>query len=264
MSIVFDRAAEYYDATRELPPRLRALPSQVLIRATNLSRAARVLELGIGTGRIAIPLASYLERLIGVDLSLAMMNVLRRKVHTPALAIQLAQADVVRLPFAAETFDVIYAVHVLHLVNGWRAAVAEAHRALKAGGIMLVSWHRREPNSANVLLRKELHRIAEEFGVNTKRPGAQKEEDIYEELRRWGGELRVVNVAEWTETTTPAQILDELDRQIYSETWMIPREVMDRAMPRLRAGARDKYGALDRAIDEPHNFRWLLVRKPLL
>jgi SAM-dependent methyltransferase len=262
MSIVFDRAVDYYDQTRALPPEIADLPIEALIRETNLQTGARVLEIGIGTGRIALPLATRIGHLNGVDLSLQMMGVLRAKIALTPLPIDLAKADALHLPFPGECFDLIYAVHVLHLVNGWRGAVSEARRALISKGHFVASWHRRVPDSPNVLLRQELHRLAETRGVNTKRPGAQSEAEILGELENWRGELRVVNVADWTESCTPAQIVEELDRQIYSETWMIPRPVMDDAIPRLREWAVEKFGSLDREIGSPYNFRWLVVRKP--
>ncbi len=184
MSIVFDRAVDFYDQTRAMPPEVAALPVETLIRETNLAPEARVLEIGIGTGRIAIPLAERIRRVTGVDLSRPMMEALTQKIAGTSLRIDVAQADVVQLPFPDECVDLIYAVHVLHLVSGWRNAVAEARRVLKSGGYLLISWHRRMPDSPNSLLRKELGRRVAGYGVSTKRPGAQSEEEILAELSR--------------------------------------------------------------------------------
>lgn len=261
MSIVFDRAVGFYDQTRGLPPEIADLPVDALIRDIEINEGSRVLEIGIGTGRIAIPLAERLRRLTGIDLSFEMMQVLRSKTVGSGLKIDLARSDAVRLPFPGESFDIVCAVHVLHLVNDWRQAVDEAKRALKSGGYFVVSWHRRQPDSPNVVLRQKLHRIANENGINTKRPGAQSEGEIMEELAGWGGDIRIVNVVDWTEPLTPGEIIDDLDRQIYSETWMIPRPVMDFAIPKLREWAAARFGSLERSIDTPYNFRWLIARK---
>ncbi len=261
MSIVFDRAVRFYDQTRAIPIQVQDAALDALVRETHLTRESPVLEIGIGTGRIAIPLARKIGRVSGVDLSLLMMNVLQQKAARDNFRIELAQADVVRLPFRQAHFDLIYAVHVLHLVKGWRDAVAEAHRLLKVGGYFVVSWHGRMPDSPNTLMRKELHRIAREHSIETTRPGAQSEGEIFDELRNWGIEPRVVNVAEWTEATTPALIIEELDQQLFSETWAIPREVMDETIPRVRAWALEQFGSLDREIVSPYNFRWLIAQK---
>jgi ubiquinone/menaquinone biosynthesis C-methylase UbiE len=243
-----------------MPPEYAGLPIEAMIRESELQADSQVLELGIGTGRIAIPLAERIRRVSGVDLSRPMMETLKNKMAGTSVRIDVAQADVVHLPFPDERFDLIYAVHVLHLVNGWRAAVAEARRALKSGGYVFINWHRRIPDSPNALLRKELRRLAEARGVNTRRPGAQSEEEIREELG-WAAETRIVKVREWTEKAKPAEILDELDQQLYSETWMIPRALMDAIMPELRRWAGYRFGGLDRAIEVPADFNWLIARK---
>ncbi|MGB8644605.1 MAG: methyltransferase domain-containing protein [Anaerolineae bacterium] len=261
MSIVFDRAIEYYDRTRALPPEVADRPLDALIQETHLQPGARVLELGIGTGRIALPLAAKIGRISGVDLSFAMMQVLQSKLAANPAPVDVAQADVLQLPFPENTFDVIYAVHVLHLVNGWENAIGEAQRVIKPGGYLLISWHRRTSDSPNWLVRQELHRLVEPFGVSTKRPGAQSEEEIIRELAKWGNAPRLVDVMDWTEPATLAETLREIDQQIASETWAIPRHVMDAVMPELRQWTENHLGSLDRTIHSPYNFRWLIVQK---
>jgi len=57
MSIVFDRAVEYYDQTRALPSDQHDVMIQALISAAAITQDSRVLEIGIGTGRIALSTA---------------------------------------------------------------------------------------------------------------------------------------------------------------------------------------------------------------
>jgi ubiquinone/menaquinone biosynthesis C-methylase UbiE len=260
MSLDFDRAASYYDDTRGLEPAVANLMIEALVRETRLLPEARVLEIGIGTGRIAIPLSAQVSRITGVDLSLQMMRLLRAKAADIPRKIDLARADAVRLPLRGDWFDLAYGVHVLHLVSGWRSALAEAKRVLKPHGFFAANWHRRAPDSPNAVLRRELSRLVEESGINTRRPGAQSEAEILEELETWHDEMRVVNVADWNEPSTPARIIAELDRQIYSETWQIPRQVMDAVIPRLRGWAQSEFGSLEQEISSPYNFRWLIAR----
>ncbi|MDQ2816117.1 MAG: class I SAM-dependent methyltransferase [Actinomycetota bacterium] len=68
----FDRAADYYDATRGLPAGVSREVSQVLSSA--LRRRALCLEIGVGTGRVALPLAEIGINLVGVDLAPAMLD----------------------------------------------------------------------------------------------------------------------------------------------------------------------------------------------
>ncbi|HSD48762.1 MAG TPA: class I SAM-dependent methyltransferase, partial [Actinomycetota bacterium] len=75
-SLSFDRAAAFYDRTRitdaeQLEAALDALDA-TLPRAT-------VLEIGVGTGALAVPLARRDRKVIGVDLAQAMVAQLRSK-----------------------------------------------------------------------------------------------------------------------------------------------------------------------------------------
>src|SRR5215216_6319362 len=53
MSISFDRIAERYDATRGFPPGIEAQIGAAFRRLSSLHTGARLLEIGVGTGRIA-------------------------------------------------------------------------------------------------------------------------------------------------------------------------------------------------------------------
>ena len=51
----FDRAAEYYDTTRGYAPGSAEGIRDAIVTYTGAGRNARFLELGVGTGRIALP-----------------------------------------------------------------------------------------------------------------------------------------------------------------------------------------------------------------
>lgn len=259
MSLVFDRAVEFYDQTRALPPEIMDPAMQSLVHELQVTSDSRVLEIGVGTGRFALPVAERIGRVFGIDLSVGMMEVLKRKKN--AGAVRLAQADATALPFPTDTFNAVYAVHVLHLVSGWQNAVREVMRVLAPGGRFIINFHRRDTASPNVLIRRQLRDLALEFGLDLKRPGAQSEDEILEELQRWDPDARLIEVAEWTEDEAVGTILEEVDRQIFSETWAIPREVMEKLIPRLQEWAITTFGSIDAQISMPYSFRWLVVQK---
>lgn len=261
MSIVFDRAVEYYDQTRAMPPERHRAMIESLVRETGINENSRVLEVGIGTGRIGMSVAEHVRRLFGIDLSLEMMGVLRRKLADTKLNISIAQADAGKLPFGDETFDIAYAVHVYHLVAGWQNAMRDARRVVKRGGYFVTSFHKREEDSPTARIRNELHAFANARGIETKRPGTQSEEEILDEIKSWGDEPRIVVCSAWTESEIPEKILEETDRQIFSETWVIPRAVMDEAMPRVREWALETYGDLSKPINVASETRWLVTKK---
>src|SRR5437867_10412182 len=64
--VSFDRVADVYDETRGLPPRVLAKAVAVLSQELE---GERVLEIGVGTGRYAVPLQKSGVRVIGVDIA---------------------------------------------------------------------------------------------------------------------------------------------------------------------------------------------------
>ena len=101
-----------------------------------LPRDGRCLEIGVGTGRIALPLIESGINVVGVDISAEM---LRRYVEKAPPNIEVAVADATRLPFADRTFTSAIASHVLHLILGWVSALDELVRVLVPGGVLLAS-----------------------------------------------------------------------------------------------------------------------------
>src|SRR3989442_14730917 len=104
----FDRVAAIYDETRRLAPRTMARVLAVLVDEL---RGKRVLEVGVGTGRYAVPLQKSGIRVVGVDIS--------RKIGEFGLAkglLDVVFADSARLPFFSVSFDIATTNHMLHRI----------------------------------------------------------------------------------------------------------------------------------------------------
>ncbi|MFZ4815834.1 MAG: class I SAM-dependent methyltransferase [Phototrophicaceae bacterium] len=145
MSIVFDHAAEFYDATRGFPHGVEVEVARAFARAGGLTAQSQLLEVGVGTGRIALPVTALTgAALIGVDLAAPMMHKLRQKQTTEQ--INLLIGDATQLPLAAHQFDAVIITHVFHLIPNWQDALAEIGRVLKPEGKLLYSWTEHEPD----------------------------------------------------------------------------------------------------------------------
>ncbi len=127
----FDRVAHVYDQTRGLPPEAeRAIADGI---AAALGDAKNLLEVGIGTGRMAAPLAARGVHVTGIDISAAMLAVLRGK----RTDIDVILAEGARPPFRAGSFDAALFVHILHLVPDAQATVRAALRVVRPGGLLV-------------------------------------------------------------------------------------------------------------------------------
>jgi ubiquinone/menaquinone biosynthesis C-methylase UbiE len=97
------------------------------------AHALKVLEIGVGMG------ADYFEWLkagasaTGVDLSVASIERARQRCEIAGFKPDLRIADAERLPFADDTFDVVYSYGVMHHSPNTQQCVREAWRVLKPG-----------------------------------------------------------------------------------------------------------------------------------
>lgn len=94
-------------------------------------------DLGCGSGHVTALLAPFVHRVIGVDASASMLE--RARIRLEGIrGIELRPGDLEALPIAAGELDAAIISLVLHHSPDPRLAVAEAHRALTAGGRLLV------------------------------------------------------------------------------------------------------------------------------
>ena len=98
-----------------------------------------LLDLGTGTGRMLELLAPRADRAVGVDMSPAMLAVARARIDQSGLRnVQLRQGDLYAPPVERDSYDLVVIHQVLHFLDDPARALAEAARALRPSGRLLV------------------------------------------------------------------------------------------------------------------------------
>ena len=240
MSISFDQAAEYYDRTRAVPDSVMARLVPLLM--AELRAGEPCLEIGVGTGRIALPLVEGGVRVVGVDISREMLRRLVEKMEGPWPAVVLS--DATRLPFAEGTFGPAIAAHVLHLIRDWRRAVAEVVRVVRPGGVFVASRGGRERPQWLEALTAYFFR---EAGNPPWRPGASSIDDVDAHMRELGITARALPDVGLETTVSIEQVILNLEAGYWSACWTIDPEVRMRAAARTRDWARHEFGDLGTA-----------------
>jgi ubiquinone/menaquinone biosynthesis C-methylase UbiE len=243
MSISFDRIASRYDATRGFPPEVDARLSAAFRQVSGLPGGARLLEIGVGTGRIAIPLASAGYRYIGLDISLKMMARLRGRLP-PGCDVALVRSDATRLPLRDASVDGAVAVHVFHLIADWEGAIAKLHRVIRPGGALALGFNESDEPALSDQLRERWRAIVHELGGDTRRPGAQHNE-VDRLMEATFRPPRREVLATWERRESLRERLDSLASRTNSDTWALPDSTLHESIARAEAWASATYGDLE-------------------
>ncbi len=138
---------EYYD--RHLGPAFNDAFAVDLAQRLPIIPPGDVLEVACGTGLVTNHLRDRLDptvRLVATDVSKAMVEYASRKLRDHK-SIEWREADAVNLPFANGEFGAVVCAFGVMYVPDKLAALREARRVLKDGGILLFNvWDRIEEN----------------------------------------------------------------------------------------------------------------------
>lgn len=104
---------------------------------------ARLLEIGCGMGTDLLQFARGGAEVTGIDLTARSIEISRQHFAVYGARGDFAISDCETLPFADDSFDVVYSNGVLHHTPDTAGAVREVHRVLRPGGQTRVMLYHR-------------------------------------------------------------------------------------------------------------------------
>lgn len=116
-------------------------PAAKLVHFAGIKSGERVLDIGCGTGVVAVTAAQRGAQVTGLDLTPALLERARYNATMAGLNVEFIEGDAEHLPFKDETFDVVLSQFGHMFAPQPAVAVSEMLRVLKKGGrIAFSTW----------------------------------------------------------------------------------------------------------------------------
>ncbi len=191
-----DAAADWEDKPQRVALARRV--AEAIQQAIPLAGTMQVLEYGCGTGMVSRALSPHVEKIMAVDTSPQMLEVLRRKAGEEKIGnIETLARDLTRQPLPDKNFDLVMSSMTLHHIPDIEALLHRFFATLKPGGYLAVAdlvtedgsfhednsgvaHHGINPETVRTILAKnggqdiavqEIHTIEKQQGNGAKRRG---------------------------------------------------------------------------------------------
>ncbi|HLM90992.1 MAG TPA: class I SAM-dependent methyltransferase [Thermoplasmata archaeon] len=229
----FDTIAPAYDSTRDP---LDATTIEGVAQLLRTEGIHAILEIGVGTGRVARPLSGLGFQMTGVDASRGMLALARAK-GLP----RLVRGSAYHLPFSDRAFDAALMVHVLHLLEEPRTALREATRAARWGAWALVHPPGgKEPHAPSENEpRRIVFRLLAQQGYPVPARGSGPPEKERSILRQFPPDSLAV-VSDRMVTEPLAKRLDMIAQGASRHTMNVPKDVLRDAVEVARSEVGDR------------------------
>ena len=217
MSISLDRVAEVFDRTRGFPQRVMNKILKTL--KEELEGCRRILDVGVGTGRLSKPLQDVGFEVVGVDVSKKFLG----KAYERGTE-DLILGDACSLPFQDSTFDASISVGTLHLIADWRSALREIARVTMES---LFSIHYSTHEEYRTTPSGVYKEFVEKHGYSHRRPGV--------------GEWKLKEIIKPTKyrfvtsyNVSTNERIAFLREKAFSYQWNVPEDLHEKAVEELR------------------------------
>ena len=172
--------------------------------AKYIKNTDRVLECACGTGAISIFIAPVCKNLFVSDYSVGMLKQARKKLKNYD-NIDYRRVDITNIKAKDNSFDVVVAGNVIHLLPDPRRAMNELTRVCKDGGRLIIPTYINGDEGTNKLAVKFLEKLGANFKCQFDAESYEKffedmgyENVTYEVVRgRMSCDIAVIDIKKW-------------------------------------------------------------------
>lgn len=197
MPLSFDEIARTFDDQRGLPA--EALQAFIaFVDEIAQGRMLEVIEPGIGTGRIALPLAVAGHHVTGIDISQPMLDACHDRAESSGVAdrVTLLAGNATDLPVDSDVYNLGVIASLLYLVPDWESALDELARVVRPGGAVIQVRERTESGAALSRWDAAWRDRVESTGF-AHQPVSPTDDEVLDAMRRRWPDLEIRSLASW-------------------------------------------------------------------
>jgi ubiquinone/menaquinone biosynthesis C-methylase UbiE len=217
---------------------------------------------GIGTGRIAIPLAEKGYKITGIDISEEMLSLLddRLRKSERFLPVSARKADVLDLPFADGEFDIAITVHFFYFIPQWKKAIGEILRVVKDNGI-LVLMHT-GTGTEIPFINERYKELSASKGYVIPETGAASNREVAEYCESLGYQAEWVRDRwRWTSNIRLDKALEYVKSRAYSFTTFAPDDIHISVVESLADEMRSRFDSLSAEVSVPNQIYFAFISR---
>lgn len=259
-SLSFDNMAELYDQTRVFDRDCFDSALDFLAERFPPHDFTNLFEAGIGTGRVAVPLAERGYRVLGADVSREMLALLKKRLTTSRGSpnLELQQADATRLPYPDGTFALAVAVHLFYFIEEWKKAADELLRVVRAGG-PVVLMHT-GMGTEIPFLNERYGELCAEQGCSVRQVGVESTREVVDYLGSLGCHVEWIRDRwSWTSSIRLDEGLGYIRSRAYSFATVAPDRIHSVAVERLRSELQRRFGSLTSQVEVPNQIYLVVI-----
>lgn len=115
---------------------------EIVFNFNNSWRDKLILDVGCGTGRFSTEIAKKGAKVLALDFSNAMLNILEQKSASLGLEEKIypIRADARAIPIKEASVDGCICINFIQLVNSYKEVISEISRVLKPDGILIINF----------------------------------------------------------------------------------------------------------------------------
>lgn len=261
-SLSFDNMVRLYDETRIFDRECFESALDYIVERFPPRAFTNVLEPGIGTGRIAIPLAKRGYRVTGVDISEEMLAFLKKRLVSSEKSSRVfyQRGDVTRLPFPDETFDMAIVTHLFYFIGDWERAADEILRVVRKGN-PIVLMHT-GTGTEIPFLNERYKELCAQYGHPVEAIGVKSTGEVVDYYKDLGFcAERVSERWRWVSDIKLDRALGYIGSRAYSFTTFASDNIHSKVVEKLRCELKSQFGSLREAVEVPNQVYLVVILK---